>query len=163
MGDSYDRLVEKVQTLSDLELAVLICLIAEQHCIIQTEHELLENVEEELKLVRAKFTQRSPIADPIRLQQLSSASHGQCSSATSRPLLTTLAAEFLYRTVFQFTSLSGSPKRAEGRTQRKPDDLAQLDNGRIANIVIAKNLNRASSQVQIQALEVLYSSTFIYA
>jgi hypothetical protein len=51
MGDSYDRLVEKVQTLSDLELAVLICLIAEQHCIIQTEHELLENIEEELKLV----------------------------------------------------------------------------------------------------------------
>lgn len=104
MGDSYDRLVEKVQTLSDLELAVLICLIAEQHCIIQTEHELLENVEEELKLVRAKFTQRSPIADPIRLQQLSSASHGQCSSATSRPLLTTLAAEFLYRTVGMGTS-----------------------------------------------------------
>jgi hypothetical protein len=56
MGDSYDRLVEKVQTLSDLELAVLICLIAEQHCIIQTEHELLENIEEELKLVRAKCT-----------------------------------------------------------------------------------------------------------
>jgi hypothetical protein len=57
MGDSYDRLVEKVQTLSDLELAVLICLIAEQHCIIQTEHGLLENVEEELKLVCAKCTE----------------------------------------------------------------------------------------------------------
>ena len=55
MGDLYDRLVEKVQTLSDLELAVLICLIAEQHCIIQTEHELLEKVEEELKLVCAKY------------------------------------------------------------------------------------------------------------
>lgn len=56
MGDPYDHLVEKVQTLSDLELAVLICLIAEQHCIIQTEHELLENVEDELKLVRTKCT-----------------------------------------------------------------------------------------------------------
>jgi len=56
MGDPYDHLVEKVQTLSDLELAVLICLIAEQHCIIQTERELLENVEEELKLVRTTCT-----------------------------------------------------------------------------------------------------------
>lgn len=46
-----DRLVEKVQTLSDLELAVLVCLVAEQHCIIQTENLLLESVETELKLV----------------------------------------------------------------------------------------------------------------
>ncbi|KAG9200552.1 hypothetical protein G6514_006894 [Epicoccum nigrum] len=55
----------------------------------------------------------------------------------------------------QFASLSGSPKRPERRTQRKPDDLTNLDNGRIANIVIAKNLNRTSSQVQIQALELI--------
>lgn len=51
MEESDDRLVEKVQTLSDLELAALVCLIAEQHCIIETERQLLDIVESELKLV----------------------------------------------------------------------------------------------------------------
>ena len=51
MDEARDPLVENVQTLSDLELAVLVCLVAEQHCIIQTEGQLLDNVEQELKLV----------------------------------------------------------------------------------------------------------------
>lgn len=51
MDATYDHLVEKVQTLSDLELAVLVCLITEQHCIIETEAQLLDTVESELKLV----------------------------------------------------------------------------------------------------------------
>lgn len=51
MEELHDRLVEKVQTLSDLELAVLVCLVAEQHCIIETEGQLLDTVESELKLV----------------------------------------------------------------------------------------------------------------
>lgn len=51
MEGERDRLVEKVQTLSDLELAVLVCLVADQHCIIQTEGRLLDIVEQELKLV----------------------------------------------------------------------------------------------------------------
>jgi hypothetical protein len=51
MEEVHDRLVEKVQTLSDLELAVLVCLVAEQHCIIETERQLLDTVESELKLV----------------------------------------------------------------------------------------------------------------
>jgi len=55
MEPSRDRLVEKVQTLSDLELAALVCLVAEQHCIIETERQLLDNVGEELKLVSNPF------------------------------------------------------------------------------------------------------------
>lgn len=51
MEELHDRLVEKVQTLSDLELAVLVCLVAEQHCIIETGGQLLDTVESELKLV----------------------------------------------------------------------------------------------------------------
>lgn len=47
------RIAEKVQSLSDLELAVLICLVADQHCIIETEKERIRDVQEELKLVRS--------------------------------------------------------------------------------------------------------------
>lgn len=55
MEPSRDRLVEKVQTLSDLELAALVCLVAEQHCIIETERQLLDKVGEELKLASNPF------------------------------------------------------------------------------------------------------------
>lgn len=48
-----DRIIEKVQILGDLELALLTCLVADQHCIIQTQEEDIENVQEELKLVSA--------------------------------------------------------------------------------------------------------------
>lgn len=51
MEKANDRLVEKVQALSDIELAVLVCLVAEQHCIIEAEKEGLNDVQEELKLV----------------------------------------------------------------------------------------------------------------
>jgi hypothetical protein len=52
MDESEDPIALKVQTLSDLELAVLICFVAEQHCIIKTEEELTNDVAEELKLVK---------------------------------------------------------------------------------------------------------------
>jgi hypothetical protein len=51
MEDASDRITEKVQALSDLELAVLICLVADQHCIIEAEKEVIGEVQEELKLV----------------------------------------------------------------------------------------------------------------
>jgi hypothetical protein len=55
MDGNSDDLASKVQALGDLELAVLICLVADQHCIIQTEKELIYHVGEELKLVRPRF------------------------------------------------------------------------------------------------------------
>lgn len=55
MDQARDRLVKKVATLSDLELATLVCLVAEQHCVIETEAQLLDNVERELKLVSDAF------------------------------------------------------------------------------------------------------------
>ena len=44
-------LIESIQELTDLELALLLSLTAGEHCIIQTEEELLDLVEEELQLV----------------------------------------------------------------------------------------------------------------
>jgi hypothetical protein len=52
MEDEAARLTDKVQELGDIELAVLLCLITEEHCIIQAETGELDNVEQELRLVR---------------------------------------------------------------------------------------------------------------
>lgn len=45
------RLVERVRNLSDLELATLLCLIAKQHCCIEVEDELVDDLAQELALV----------------------------------------------------------------------------------------------------------------
>jgi len=44
-------IMERIRDLSDLELAALICLVAEEHCIIDTEPEALDELAEELELV----------------------------------------------------------------------------------------------------------------
>ena len=45
------RLIEKAQKLTDLELAMLLSFMAEQHCIIESEQANMESLEQELKLV----------------------------------------------------------------------------------------------------------------
>lgn len=51
MEGTSEQLAEKVQALSDIELAVLICLVTDQHCIIEAERGAIDSVQEELKLV----------------------------------------------------------------------------------------------------------------
>jgi hypothetical protein len=51
MDSTTERLAGKVQALGDLELAVLICLVADQHCIIETGEKLMQDVSTELQLV----------------------------------------------------------------------------------------------------------------
>ena len=51
MEDVVDRIADKVQALSDVELAILLCLITEQHCIIETEKEAIDGLDNEIRLV----------------------------------------------------------------------------------------------------------------
>ena len=53
-----------------------------------------------------------------------------------------------------FSPISKSPGKSDRRTSKSPRPFSPLDSKRIANIVVARNLNRANPQVQIQALEV---------
>lgn len=53
MPDTVDPsgLVERVQELTDLELAMLLSLMAGQHCIVAAEQDDLDSLEQELQLV----------------------------------------------------------------------------------------------------------------
>lgn len=44
-------MAEKVKELTDIELAILLSLLANQHCMIQTEDDALHSLENELRLV----------------------------------------------------------------------------------------------------------------
>ncbi len=50
--------IDKIHELSDLELATLLCLIAKEHCIISTDSDGLDDLEQELQLVSDMFLQR---------------------------------------------------------------------------------------------------------
>jgi hypothetical protein len=51
-----ESLIEKVHDLSDLELGILLSLISREHCLISTPRDALDDLVEELQLVR-----RSPL------------------------------------------------------------------------------------------------------
>ena len=44
-------IVEKAQELNDNELAILLCLMANQHCILTTDPDALDSLSEEVELV----------------------------------------------------------------------------------------------------------------
>jgi hypothetical protein len=48
-----ETLIGRVHELSDLELATLICLVAQEHCIIDTDPVALDDLVQELELVRS--------------------------------------------------------------------------------------------------------------
>jgi hypothetical protein len=73
MEEVEDQLADKVQALSDLELAVLICLVADQHCIIESDLNQLNDIEEELKLVSRVIISEVMRADKNRLREMFSA------------------------------------------------------------------------------------------
>lgn len=45
------HLIDHVQDLSDLELAMLLCLVAKQHCLIETPDHLVDDLASELAVV----------------------------------------------------------------------------------------------------------------
>lgn len=47
------ELHEKLEELTDLEIAILLSLVAKQHCIIDTEEDAIDDLEKELRLVCA--------------------------------------------------------------------------------------------------------------
>jgi adenylate kinase len=53
MDEVTDPIAQKVQALSDIELAVLLCLVVDQHCIIETDAQFLDGLEKELGIVRS--------------------------------------------------------------------------------------------------------------
>ncbi|KAF1834663.1 hypothetical protein BDW02DRAFT_323358 [Decorospora gaudefroyi] len=136
MGSLNDPITIKVQALSDLELAVLICLVADQHCIIEAENSRLGDVQEELKLVASNV-------------------FGLTCAVLECDENVTLD-DFGVGILIKEEDNEYSPKRKSGEVPRSPSkSFSPLDTRRIANVVVARDLNQASAQVQIQALELM--------
>ena len=51
MRNHYQDIIRQAQVLSDVELAMLISLMAQEHCILETDPNSLDSLEEEIVLV----------------------------------------------------------------------------------------------------------------
>ncbi|TVY29374.1 hypothetical protein LHYA1_G001828 [Lachnellula hyalina] len=144
-----EPLIDKIHDLSDLELATLICLVAQEHCIIDTEPDSIDDLVLELELVAAKvFGLSHAVIDCSEHTSLDDfaysilSAEGSPARSTS-PVRTRADSYFLNAPTFQSIAA------------RSPVSENFADNKSIANVIIAKNLDEAPKQVQIQALELM--------
>ncbi|TLD26810.1 hypothetical protein PspLS_05323 [Pyricularia sp. CBS 133598] len=171
-----DDLLDKVHNLSDIELAVLLCLISREHCLISTPSEALNDLVGELHLIATRTfgltcvtvdchtnttledfatslllpTPSSPYVRPgstSPLQTRGNDSYFQSQSVTTPPLRG--GGLQPPRSPLISSSSSGAYNAAGTSTSALPGP------GAIANVVLARNLDRAPSAVQAQALELL--------
>ncbi|KAH7384410.1 hypothetical protein DE146DRAFT_668548 [Phaeosphaeria sp. MPI-PUGE-AT-0046c] len=165
MEENEDHIALKVQALSDLELAVLVCLVADQHCIIETERDLIDDVEAELQLIaRDVFGLACTVLTCTESTTLDDFGSGILANDDTYDYFSSKIATPRN----DFSSTSGTPRSGRQTTSKSPRPFSPLDTRKIANVVIAKNLNAANSQVQIQALELIrgkrnFSRTAVYA
>lgn len=142
-----DTLFNKVHALSDLELALLLCLISRQHCLVSTPSDAVDDLLQELQLVASKtFGLTCVVIDCSSSSTLEDFATAlltpNASSPNDSPLRNHHPASY-------FTSHSSSYHRTSPLTP------GGTSSSQIANIVLAKNLDRAPQAVQIQALELL--------
>ncbi|KAE9986824.1 hypothetical protein EG328_004543 [Venturia inaequalis] len=152
MEDESSRLVSKVQELGDIELAALLCFIAQEHCIIEADEEEFENVEQELGLIAHKtFGLSYVVVNCSEETTVDDFGNGILIRGDSEDASTPVPELPTFRQAED--SFFSSDAQERRRSARQPSEC--LEDGQIADVIIAKNLNLASSQVQIQALELL--------
>ncbi|KAK0719794.1 hypothetical protein B0H67DRAFT_483833 [Lasiosphaeris hirsuta] len=145
-----EQLLQKVHNLSDLELATLLSLVSREHCLVSTSPEAVDELTEELCLIATRTFGLAPVII-------------SCHAHTT---LDDFAAGILLAPPYQASSPNSNSSNNNGRsispllssttaaaaassTQQIPPPP------QIANVVIAKHLDRAPLAVQIQALELL--------
>ncbi|KAG9754406.1 hypothetical protein KCU73_g5667, partial [Aureobasidium melanogenum] len=145
-----DPTAAKIQALGDLELAVLLCLVAQQHCIISTQNILIDSLAHELHLIATNIfglscalVNCSPTTtlDDFKQSILVDAPDTSDDHVPSFTHLSLPSFNHINSRHTSFRNHSGTSN--------------ELDERKIADIIIAKDLNMASGNVQTQALELM--------
>ncbi|KAK4127841.1 hypothetical protein N657DRAFT_641893 [Parathielavia appendiculata] len=171
-----EQLLNKIHSLSDLELAALLCLISREHCLISTEPDSVDELAEELRLVASKtFNLDSAIVSchaRITLDEFATGLLVHPFGSPPSPSNTRSVSPYRPRheqphlssgvpasTSGSYFSINPSPRIGGPISPASPSigglSSSQVVQPRIANVVLAKDLNRAPRAVQIQALELL--------
>lgn len=154
--------IDNVPNLSDLELAILLSLIAKQHCLIYSADDTVDTLASELALIVSDLLKLSFIV--LEATQLQSAD--EFCAAILDDHHNFADESDLDETNDEMTALRS---RVQGVTFRGSRSVVEptLDNRTVVSVVIAKDFNLASHEVQIQALEMIrkkriYSKTTVH-
>ncbi|KAL2048159.1 hypothetical protein N7G274_000070 [Stereocaulon virgatum] len=141
------ELVDKIQELTDLELAVLVCLVTSQHCIIQTEEDGLDPLEQELRLVASNIFGLSYTVVHCN------------NSSTLEDFSAGILVEGSMPDIEHEDSGMTIDSKHDSLRRSRSNSPVKYESGReaqgIANIVIVSGLTMACQEIQIQALELL--------
>ncbi|OBT87919.1 hypothetical protein VE02_02643 [Pseudogymnoascus sp. 03VT05] len=144
-----EALLDKISNLSDLELAALLCLTNEEHCIIDTDPDSVQDLVHELRLIASNVFGLShavvDCSEQTTLEDFDNALY------TDLPVSPRADSPARYR---HDSHLQPSPGfRSLSRSSPRSESFA--DSRKIASVIIAKDLDEAPKQVQIQALELI--------
>jgi hypothetical protein len=151
--------VESIPTLSDLELAVLLSLVAKQHCLVSTEDDLMDALASELALIVSEVFKLTSVV--LESKDLQSADHfGDSILDEHHNFASSSDLDEDSDTAARIQSVDF---KAGSRSYVEPS----LDTRLVVNVVIAKDFNTACEDVQIQVLELIqhkriYSRTTVH-
>ncbi|PNS19374.1 hypothetical protein CAC42_2551 [Sphaceloma murrayae] len=132
--------ISRVQELGGLGLACVLCLTTEQHGIVLADQEELDDVARALAMSCSEELGLSTIVI-------------ECSDGTDL--------DFFRQSILvdcpndTDSDVSHHEQRAPPRHRRRETPELSLDERRVADVIIAKNLNKADHYVQVQALELM--------
>ncbi|EXF81854.1 hypothetical protein CFIO01_06761 [Colletotrichum fioriniae PJ7] len=170
MADEED-LLTKVHGLSDLELAAFLCLVNREHCIVSTPPVALNELIEELQLVGPPVA-AVPLPTSLICLQIATKTFGLTCAIVDCSPQTTLEdfASSILIAQSPTAIRSGSPLRTRNDSYfysragispltavnaYSPTGPGGAAGSSIANVILARNLDRAPKAVQIQVLELL--------
>lgn len=147
-------MLDNIQELTDLELAVFLCLVAQGHCLMTIEDALVNDLASELSLIVSdRFGLSCAVLEPDdfstaeRFGEASLKKDGTQFAPDDDPQPGSLR-----------TRLTDLDIRAGPRSSRPEPSL---DNRMIKNVIIAKGFNLADEYVQVQAIEIINNKRFI--
>ncbi|OAA75747.1 hypothetical protein LEL_07735 [Akanthomyces lecanii RCEF 1005] len=149
-------LIDKVHDLSDLELAVLLCLISREHCLISTPASAIDDLVLELQLIATKtFGLEWAVIDCSPSTTLEDFASSLLSTSPPPPRADTTAINGGGKTASYFSSQKQQRATIPSLITGVTTPGGSSASPQIANFVIARHLDRAPHAVQIQALELL--------
>ncbi|OAX82976.1 hypothetical protein ACJ72_02676 [Emergomyces africanus] len=151
-SDVHDR----IEDLSDLEIVVLLSLIASEHCLIDTEREVLDDLENELILIAENtfgLSHATVTCSPeTTLEEFSNAILAHDVGKPDYDRLSSFTGGERERSVDRLPFRSGMTSLDKSSSRVR---TSVLDDRKVVNVVIAKNFDQAPDHVQILALDLI--------
>lgn len=157
--------LDNVRDLTDLELAILLSLIAQQHCLISTDDDFIDDLSSELALIASEIFDLTyavvSLDDSTSVEKFGEAILDQNRNHDFG------ATDASPHDHLQPPSRLASIDIRAGSIAPSQTSRYDLDSRTVANVIIAKNFNYASLDVQIAALELItrrriYSRTTVH-